>query len=445
MNNRILFIIICLLLFTTANAQPRKNKMKKYGATPEWVTAKPQEGDYYIGISSAAKKGKTPEAYMAAARQNALADLAAAITTKIETSSTLYTLETTQQYGYNFSNDIRATSNVDLEGYELMGSWEDANYYWVYYRLSRSAYAARRAEKKRTAITAAKEKLTEGDRLMATGAAYNAFMSYCDGLALLKPYLGESTRTTMPDNTESDLGIHLVSKLTDFVNSASFLLPASDVIVKRGAEIMPETLTFKLVGKDGTGLGNMPIRIELTTTGLRNPNIRTDGDGKFTCPIRKLKSMNEREHMFLQLDMNALAYNISDETMREIVRNIIAPRKEVGILFRNPSIAIRANDPRIEMAARGAMTTIFEINHQTQDFELIIDKDITFQEHDGTLFALVIANIVVKNSKNEIVFRKKFQKDINGSDRQEMEDKGIEEICRTVERTLKHEIANNIF
>ncbi len=445
MNRSIIFIIICLILIPTANAQPTKKTMRRYGAVPEWVSIKPQGGDYYIGISSAAKQGKTPDAYMAAARQNALADLAAAINTKIETSSTLYTLETTQQNGYNFSNDIRAASSVDLEGYELMGTWEDDKFYWVYYRLSRSMYASRRAEKKRVALSAAREKLSEGDRLMAAGTAYNAFMTYCDGLTLLKPYLGESTRTTLPDNTEVDLGVRLCSKLTDFVNNALFETPVKEITVKRGAEIPSETFTFKLVGKDGTALSNVPVRLELSTSGLSSPSVRTGKGGTFTCQIRKIKSMEEREKLFMQIDVATLARNITDETVRAIVKGIAAPRSEVGIRFQNPAMSVTANDMKIEASAKSVLASLFEVNQAPADFELTIEKDITFQERGGTLFANVIANFAIKNSKKEIVFRKKFQKEISGTDRQEMQRKGIDEICKAIERSIKQEIARNIF
>lgn len=433
------------MLFSFANAQPHKKKMKKYNAMPEWVMAKPQGGDYYIGISSAVKQGKTPDAYMAAARQNALADLAAAISTKIETSSTLYTLETTQQFGYNFSDDIRATSTVDLEGYELMGTWEDDENYWIYYRLSRSTYATRRAEKKRTAIAAAREKMLEGDRMLAAGIAYNAFTLYCNGLALLKPYLGESTTCSLPDGTETDLGNKLYAKLTDFVNNAVFVTPENGIIVKRGAEIEKGTMTFKLTDKNNKALSNVPIYIELTANGLTNPNVRTGQDGQFTCPVKKIKSLEKSEKIYLKIDVPALMRSTSDNMVRAIVKSIVAPRTEVKIEFDNPTLLIKSNDKKIETVAKDNFSSIFKINQQNPDFELTIEKEITFQEHGGTLFANVVANFVTTNSKKEILFRKRFQKEISGTDRKEMQAKGIDEICKAIERSIKQEITRNIF
>ena len=177
MNRSALILLLCFSLFVVGNAQPRKKTMRRYGAEPEWVTAKPQGGDYYIGISSAVKQGKSPDAYTAA------------ISTKMETSSTLYTLENTQQFGYNFSNDIKAATTVDLEGYELMGTWEDDNNYWVYYRLSRAVYSAKRAEKKRIAILKARDDVEQAAKMLSSGSGRTALMLYCGALAMLKPYL----------------------------------------------------------------------------------------------------------------------------------------------------------------------------------------------------------------------------------------------------------------
>ena len=446
MNKRIFLITICVLFITTiAEGQPKKHKAGKYSAMPEWVMSKPTDGDYYTGISSAAKQGKTPDAYMAAAQKNALADLAAAISTKIETSSTLYTLETTQQFGYNFSSDIRAASAVDLEGYELMGTWEDANNYWVYYRLSRSDYAARRAEKKRIAIASARDKLIDGDKMLAEGNGYNAFISYCDGLALLKPYLGENTACSLPDNSNVNLGNKLLTKLNDFVSNVSFG-NRHDIMVKRGAEIRPDMLEFTLTTKDGIALRDVPVRMELSAPGLSNPTATTAQNGHFVCPIRKIKSPNNHERLFLQIDVAALMRGVKDETVRMIVRGLNVPRTEVGVHLTNPSLSIRSEDRRFESCVRESFSHSFEINNYPSDFELNINKSFSYDEHDSVLFAHIVVEISVTNTgTHEILFRKRLQKDISGTEKEELQMQCEEEICRTMERSLKEEITRNIF
>ena len=55
------------------------------------------------------------------------------------------------------------------------------------------------------------------------------------------------------------------------------------------------------------------------------------------------------------------------------------------------------------------------------------------------------AIFVIYNTKKEIVYRKKFQKEISGTDRKVMQAQGVDEICKAIERSLKQEIARNIF
>ena len=41
-------------------------------------------------------------------------------------------------------------SQKDLEGYDLVSTWEDEKEYWLYYKLSKSKWAEIRSERKNT-------------------------------------------------------------------------------------------------------------------------------------------------------------------------------------------------------------------------------------------------------------------------------------------------------
>ena len=444
MNRSALILLLCFSLFVVGNAQPRKKTMRRYGAEPEWVTAKPQGGDYYIGISSAVKQGKSPDAYMAAARQNALADLAAAISTKMETSSTLYTLENTQQFGYNFSNDIKAATTVDLEGYELMGTWEDDNNYWVYYRLSRAVYSSKRAEKKRIAILKARDDVEQAAKMLSSGSGRTALMLYCGALAMLKPYLGESTFCTLKDGSETDIGILIYSKITDILNS-TIVIPENGVALKHGIDINGDELSFKVISEDGIPLKNIPIKIFFSASGLNRPTATTGQDGVFACPIKRIKSSNSKEKLTFSVDVSSLAREITDEQIRMLVKNFKPAVTTVDINLINPKLSVNCKDDIIAGCARENLTPLFEITQGNADFEISITKNITFTEQGKTLFANVVADFVIYNTKKEIVYRKKFQKEISGTDRKVMQAQGVDEICKAIERSLKQEIARNIF
>ena len=99
-------IVLFQLLTLVASCQTLKKQKFVKTPMPEWVKTKPQNSMYFIGVSSAPKKGFTPADYMASAQQKALGDLASSISTNIESSSVLSVIESNFQLDENYSKEI---------------------------------------------------------------------------------------------------------------------------------------------------------------------------------------------------------------------------------------------------------------------------------------------------------------------------------------------------
>ena len=167
---------------------------------------------YYTGVSSSKKKGFMPSDYQANAQQKALGDLASSISVNIESTSVLSIIEMDYNINENFSSEITASTNQQLEGYELVDTWEDDDYYWVYYKLSKSKYQAQKIAQKEQAVLDAKNKYYQARELLGRQLHYNALQFYVEALTALKPYLGESTLTII-DGEEKDLGNEILVQL----------------------------------------------------------------------------------------------------------------------------------------------------------------------------------------------------------------------------------------
>jgi hypothetical protein len=114
---------------------------------PDWVENHPVTSSYYIGVGIGNKNDQNLD-YREQAKKNALNDLASEISVTIKSNSFLFTMESNDSFNEEFKSTIKTEISKDLEGYELVDSWEDASIYKVYYRLSKSEYHQNQNEKK---------------------------------------------------------------------------------------------------------------------------------------------------------------------------------------------------------------------------------------------------------------------------------------------------------
>ena len=147
------FIILLSVLSLLFSCKPSKkivtdkSEISIEQNMPDWVKNHPVSSDYYIGIGIGNKNSQNLE-YREQAKKNALNDLASEISVTIKSNSFLFTMESNDSFNEEFKSTIKTEISKDLEGYELVDSWEDESIYKVYYRLSKSEYHQKQKEKK---------------------------------------------------------------------------------------------------------------------------------------------------------------------------------------------------------------------------------------------------------------------------------------------------------
>jgi hypothetical protein len=95
---------------------------------PEWVSARPVNSSYYIGIATCSKTAQ-PADYQAIAKKLALNDLATEISVKVEGQTFFNTMEVNKAFSESFSSNVTTSSSELLEDYEVAGIWEDKELY----------------------------------------------------------------------------------------------------------------------------------------------------------------------------------------------------------------------------------------------------------------------------------------------------------------------------
>src|SRR5690606_35104670 len=189
--------MLLLALFAckaTLPVSPLESPTAAAAQRPAWGTARPVSGLEYTGVGTASKLRQD---HQEAAKKNALNDLASEISVTVEGNSLLYTLDRKHQFDEEFTSTINTSTNERIEGYELVDSYEDANQYWIYYRLSKAEHARIKAERKQQAIGQATDLYGRAQAAMAKGDLRTAFDLDLRALIAMKEYWGENDQVTV--------------------------------------------------------------------------------------------------------------------------------------------------------------------------------------------------------------------------------------------------------
>lgn len=447
-------VIIFQLITLLASCQLLKKQSFEKKPMPEWVKTKPQNSMYYIGVSSSPKKGFMPADYMANAQQKALGDLSSSISVNIESSSVLSIIETNFHLSENFSNEITASTSQQLEGYELVETWEDENYYWVYYQLSKSKYYQQKEDKKQQAISEAKNKYYQAKELMGKQLQYNAFQFYVEALGSLKSYLGESTVTDL-DGEDKDLGNTIFAAIADFVNDIKIKFNNENISVKKGLEIDPEQFSFVITDKNNNPISGIPVKISFTGSGLLRNTEVSSNDGKIYIAITKIKSSPKIESLSVNVDMTNLSRVAKDPVIKSIIKNIPSTDTKLRVNVEKPILKIESEEmsfgvirkeSKLKTTFEGLLSSEFNINpNLTSDFTMkIFSSTVKNGFNYGEAQVSINYTIDLSDNKGNIIYRKSTSGEYSAADHNAADSKAYTEVSKSIERVISREVISAV-
>ncbi|MDD2634094.1 MAG: LPP20 family lipoprotein [Bacteroidales bacterium] len=448
-------IILCLqLLVLISSCQIGKKYNYEKKDMPEWVVSKPQTSLYYIGVSSSPKRGFLPADYQANAQQKALGDLASSISVNIESTSVLSIIETNYKLNENFSSDITASTNQTLENYELVDTWENEEYYWVYYKLSKAVYASQKAQQKEQSILDAKNKYYQGRELLGRDLHYNAFQFYVEALTALKPYLGENTLTNI-NGEDKDLGNEIFVAIADFVNNLKINFNNDEIKVKKAVEIDNEILSFIITDKNNKPVSGIPVKINFTGSGLLRNSEVSANDGKVYCSIRKITSQPNHETLTVCIDMLSFSRAAKDHIVRSIIKNMPASENKMRVIVEKPNLKIDSKeaafdnirkDQKLKTTFEGLLNNEFFVNPNLKpDFTLkITSNTIKNGEYYGESQVIINYTFDLTDNNGNIIFRKTRSDEYSGTNYQVAANKAYIEVAKSIERTIVRELISSI-
>ncbi|MES2560968.1 MAG: LPP20 family lipoprotein [Bacteroidota bacterium] len=170
----------------------KSNKGMK--AKPDWVYNRPTNELYYVGVGIASKINN-PFDYQQIAKKNALNDLVSEIKVTVSANSVLSQFQDNKQFKQQFESDVKITALNTIEEFNVVDSWEDKEYFWIYYRLSKEEFKDIRRRKMMAAVEKA-ENFFEQSASLTREQFLQSIRLRIKALAALQPYLGEDIQTT---------------------------------------------------------------------------------------------------------------------------------------------------------------------------------------------------------------------------------------------------------
>lgn len=271
---------------------------------PIWVSSRPNNGFKYIGVG-VAEKGKGGN-YQMDAKKNALYDLSSEIKVNISSNSVLYTVQNNNNFNENFNSLINLSNTDNIEGYQLVDSYENEKQYWIYYQLDKQEYANQKAQKKQQIISKASNLIS-----LSFNDENNKDFSSClkkriQAFGVLTPYLSEE----IVFDSKLTNGIKTVFDLTAVIQQQ---LQSITLVAKKEMPILKPyqqtyaPLIYSLELKSKTPLQNFPFVVTSDEEKIKvNEKTTTNSNGELQVKVNYVEPINQTAAFALSPDISSL-------------------------------------------------------------------------------------------------------------------------------------------
>jgi hypothetical protein len=297
---KILFYILITFVFTGELTAQAPVEMK----VPIWVSSRPNNGFKYIGIGFADKTKGGP--YQMEAKKNALYDLASEIKVDISSNSVLYTVQNNNTFNENFNSLIKLSNSDNIEGYQLVDSYENEKQYWVYYQLDKQEYANQKALKKQQTITKASNLINAGFYDEKNRDFSSSLKKRIQAFGVLTPYLSEEINFD-PAQTN---GVKTVFDLTNLIQQqlqSISVVPQKVMPVLKPYQALYNPLIYQLELKNKVPLQNFPLLVSSDENKISvNEKTATNGTGELQVKVISVEPLNQVVAFSLSPDITTL-------------------------------------------------------------------------------------------------------------------------------------------
>lgn len=410
---RLLIGVFSVLLFFACKTS-ETTKKEPIQPKPFWVESRPLNAFDYVGIGVAQKR--PGENFIESAKSNALSDLASEIKVNLESNTVYNQVERNGIVNEDFRSTITTSAAADIEGYEMVGSWQNEEEYWVYYKLSKADYLKRVEDKRQTAKSSSLDYIDRAKEFQEKGEVKVAIQKYFDAFTAIQAYPASSIEVVY-NGSLTFLDNLIYINLQQLFSQISFktLGEASELsFANRFETHLPVEVSY--AGKKLQGLPFM--HSYLTQYGSVTQTVFSNEMGILDVHAKVKALQPKKVTQSLTLDLNELIGSREDAAfLKYKVAKLIPPRHSLELSVIAPKVYVSSNEKSLgnssnrevlrslvvsELAKEGVLI-VDQVNKADLILSLISDTQFQSQSNDFTAVGLTYSLVITERSNNKTV------------------------------------------
>jgi len=314
-------------------------KSKLQSVKPDWLTSKPIQPSYYIGIGHSVKDGTNN--YLQSAKNSALEDLVSEIKVNISSTSVLSMIDANKEFQERYEQIIKTTVADEIQEYEQVDSWEDDRNYWLYYRLSKQRYKDIKDQLKRDAVAQgldffikAKESERRSEFVLSLGFYYQGFRA-------IEKYLGEPIRIEF-EGKEILLTNEIIASMQLLLDKIELTVSPAEIILNRRLAQNDLSVSANAVEKSSRkAIGDLPLSAFFEKgAGDVFPNYKTDLAGQAKILLTKISARDLEQTVAVKVDMMSFAGQQGSAIYSLVADKMVVPKATILMKVQRPLVYI---------------------------------------------------------------------------------------------------------
>lgn len=382
--NRFYFFLI--ILSGCSPSLTNSNKADLDNPRPDWLSAKPIQDRYYIGIGHSVKDGTNN--YIQSAKNSALEDIISEIRVTVSSTSVLSMIDANKEFQEKYEQIIKTTASDELQEYEQVGAWEDDQNYWVYYRLSKQRYKEIKDEQKRNAVTLALDFFTKAKQAERAGDDMLALGFYFKGFGAIEKYLAEPIRLEY-EGKEILLTNEIYASIQQLLDKIELVANPSQIMLNRRVTSGTETVNVSAMYKGSKKpISGLPLKANFEKgAGDVFPEYKTDGDGQTKILLTKISSKDIEQTVAVKVNMLSFAGENASPIYALVSEKMVVPKVNILLKVQRPIVYITSDEKTL-----GVNKANEQITNRVKNFLTNSGFEFTNNKEKAELWMDILAN-----------------------------------------------------
>jgi hypothetical protein len=297
-----------------------------FAQAPEWVSSRPVNSTYYIGIAPASKNNTS---YQQIARRNALDDLLSEIRVTVQSISILNQMDKNGTFKEEYQSIIKSSVADEIENLELVDTYEDGQNYWVYYRIPKEEYAAQKSRNREKAQKMALQFFEKAQNAEMAKNYVTAIDFYLQSLLAIKAYWGENIEVNYKGNSIF-LAIESYTQLQRLLDQIDLVPDASTIEFNQREQ--NQLLVVRAEDPENVPIAKIPLVRTYLPDRAMTKNYFTNENGEASITLTADNSVNFNQ---VEITLNLKHFskgNADDRFYKYLMQSLRCPTQKIDML-----------------------------------------------------------------------------------------------------------------